>query len=104
MAENGDLNPAEDAPDADVPYYTARHLLNALQRLDEQFLDLPLVLIHGKELHKPNLVQGLIPAPTPVSRRAVETKPPSLLTLGELVDDGPFANGLVANGPPAESA
>jgi hypothetical protein len=50
-------------------------------------LDLPLVLIHGKELHKPNLVQGLIPAPIPVNRDVVDSKPPSLLTLGQLVGE-----------------
>jgi hypothetical protein len=75
-------------------YYTARHLLEALQGLDPQYLDLPLVLIHGRELQKPNLVQGLIPAPTPVSRVAVEAKPPSLLTLGELIDGLPASSGL----------
>ena len=86
-------NPQDEADDAEVKYYTARHLLHALQTLDERFLDLPLVLVHGKELQKPNLVQGLLPAPTPVNRTAVEAKAPSLLTLGELVDNRPSENG-----------
>ena len=85
--------PADDSDEADVKYYTARHLLHALQALDEQFLDLPLVLVHGKGLQKPNLVQGLLPAPTPINRAAVEAKPPSLLTLGALVDNGSIGNG-----------
>jgi hypothetical protein len=67
-------------------YYTARHLLVALQNLDEDFLDLPLILAHGKGLQKPNLVQGFVPAPTAVNRKAVESKRPSLLMLGELTD------------------
>lgn len=65
-------------------YYTARHLLQALKGLDEAQLDLPIVLVHGRELQKPNLVHGFLPAPTPVSREAVEAKNPSLLTLGAL--------------------
>lgn len=69
---------------AEEAYYTARHLLEALRNLDDQFLDMPLVLIHGKSLQKPNLVQGLIPAPTPVRRSAVDSKKTSLLTLGLL--------------------
>jgi len=89
MEGSGNGRPADDD---EVQYYTARHLLQALQSLDDQFLDLPLVLVHGKGLHKPNLVQGLIPAPTPVSRTAVEAKPPSLLTLGALIDDRPMDN------------
>jgi hypothetical protein len=67
-------------------YYTARHLLEALRHLDESLLDLPLVLVHGKGLQKPNLVQGLVPAPTPILRSTVDAKQPSLLTLGELID------------------
>lgn len=67
-------------------YYTARHLLKALEQLDPALLDLPLVLIHGKELQKPRLIQGLLPTPTPVVREAVEAKQTSLLTLGQLVD------------------
>jgi hypothetical protein len=39
-------------------YYTARHLLQALSNLDENLLDLPLVLVHGKELNMPNLVSN----------------------------------------------
>ncbi len=67
-------------------YYTARHLLQALQALEDTYLDMPLVLIHGKELQKPNLVCGLLPTPTPIPRTAIETKPPSLLTFGQLGD------------------
>jgi hypothetical protein len=52
-------------------YYTARHLLQALSNLEESLLDLPLVLIHGKELTKPNLVSGMIPSPIPVDRALV---------------------------------
>lgn len=69
---------------AEEQYYTARHLLEALRNLDDRYLDMPLVLIHGKSLQKPNLVQGLIPAPTPVRRSAVDSKKTSLLTLGLL--------------------
>ena len=65
-------------------YYTARHLLQALSNLDDRLLDLPLVLVHGKELNKPNLVSGIIPSPIPVDRMAVEAKKPSLLGLADL--------------------
>jgi hypothetical protein len=65
-------------------YYTARHLLQALNNLDERLLDFPLVLIHGKELTKPNLVSGLIPTPIPVHQGTVEEKKPSLLGLADL--------------------
>jgi hypothetical protein len=65
-------------------YYTARHLLQALKNLDESLLDLPLVLVHGKELTKPNLVSGIIPSPLPVDRRVVEEMKPSLLGLADL--------------------
>jgi hypothetical protein len=65
-------------------YYTARHLLQALENLDEGLLDLPLVLVHGKELTKPNLVSGIIPSPIPVDRTVVEEKNPSLLALADL--------------------
>jgi hypothetical protein len=91
--------PEQESPDDEVKYYTARHLLHALQALDDRFLDLPLVLVHGKELHKPNLVQGLLPAPTPVNRAAVEAKAPSLLTLGELFDNGTWQNGTPTADP-----
>ena len=65
-------------------YYTARHLLQALSNLDEDLLDLPLVLVHGKDLTKPNLVNGIIPSPIPVERTVVEEKKPSLLALADL--------------------
>jgi hypothetical protein len=65
-------------------YYTARHLLQALRELDESLLDLPLVLVHGKELHKPNLVSGIIPTAVPVDKNVVEEKSPSLLALASL--------------------
>jgi hypothetical protein len=65
-------------------YYTARHLLEALGGLDEGLLDLPLVLVHGKDLSKPNLVSGLIPSPVAVDRAVVEEKKPSLLALADL--------------------
>jgi hypothetical protein len=61
-----------------------RHLLQALNSLDERLLDLPLVLVHGKELTKPNLVSGIIPSPIPVERSLVEAKKPSLLALADL--------------------
>jgi hypothetical protein len=65
-------------------YYTARHLLLALNNLEDHLLDLPLVLIHGKDLTKPNLVHGIIPAPIPMDRNIVIAKKPSLLALAEL--------------------
>ena len=65
-------------------YYTARHLLQALNALEDRLLDLPLVLVHGKELTKPNLVSGIIPAPIPVERTVVEEKKPSLLAFADL--------------------
>jgi len=65
-------------------YYTARHLLQALNALEDRLLDLPLVLVHGKELTKPNLVNGIIPAPIAVERTVVEGKKPSLLALADL--------------------
>jgi hypothetical protein len=64
-------------------YYTARHLLQALSSLEDKLLDLPLVLIHGKDLTKPNLVNGIIPSPIPVNRTVVEEKKPSLLAFAE---------------------
>ena len=67
----------------DPVYYTARHLLQALSELDDSLLDLPIVLIHGKDLTKPNLVSGIIPAPIPVDRNVVEQKKPSLLAFAE---------------------
>jgi hypothetical protein len=66
-------------------YYTARHLLEALQNLEESLLDLPLVLIHGKDLTKPNLVAGIIPSPIPVDRTTVQEKNPSLLAFALLI-------------------
>ena len=68
----------------DGVYYTARHLLDALHQLDDSLLDFPLVLVHGKELTKPNLVAGIIPSPIPVERTVVEQKKPSLLALADL--------------------
>ena len=65
-------------------YYTARHLLQALNALEDSLLNLPLVLVHGKELTKPNLVSGIIPSPLPVDRTVAEEKKPSLLALAEL--------------------
>jgi hypothetical protein len=62
-------------------YYTARHLLQALQALDDALLDAPLVLIHGKTLDKPNLIHGFLPALTPCDQATVDSKKPSLLTL-----------------------
>jgi len=64
--------------------YTARHLLEALSNLDGSLLDLPLMLVHGKELNKPNLVSGIIPSPVPVDHAVVEEKKPSLLALADL--------------------
>ncbi len=73
-------------------YYTARHLLQALNNLDDSLLDRPLVLIHGKDLTKPNLVSGIIPAPIPVDQTLVEAKKPSLLALADLLSNSD-ANG-----------
>jgi hypothetical protein len=73
-------------------YYTARHLLQALNNLEDKLLDLPLVLIHGKDLTKPNLVSGIIPAPIPVDQTLVEGKKPSLLALADFLLN-PVANG-----------
>ena len=64
--------------------YTARHLLQALSSPDEAFLDLPVVLVHGKDLSKPDLVSGIVPSPVPVDRAVVEEKKPSLLALADL--------------------
>jgi hypothetical protein len=78
----------KDVDDKEDPvYYTARHLLQALSNLEDRLLDLPLVLIHGKDLSKPNLVSGIIPAPVPVERGIVEEKKPALLALAELQSD-----------------
>jgi hypothetical protein len=65
-------------------YYTARHLLQSLNALEDDLLDLPLMMVHGKGLNKPNLVSGIIPAPIPVKRAVVEEKKPSLLALAKL--------------------
>jgi hypothetical protein len=61
-------------------------LLTALRQLDDDLLDYPLVLVHGKKLQKPILIQGWVPVPASVDQRAVESKPPSLLMLGDLTD------------------
>ncbi len=74
-------------------YFTARHLLDMLRAVDDEMLDLPLLLIHGKKLHKPNLVSGFIPAPVEVGRKAVESKKPSLLTLATLFEGVAQDNG-----------
>ena len=71
--------------DNEEPIYdTARHLLHALNDLDETLLDLPLVLVHGKKLSKPNLVSGIVPSPVSVNQALVDAKPPSLLALASL--------------------
>jgi hypothetical protein len=64
-------------------YYTARHLLEALQNLDDDLLDMPLILVRGKDLTKPNLVHGFIPCPTPLDFALVEEKKPSLLSIAQ---------------------
>lgn len=66
-------------------YYTARHLLSALSNLDDSLLDLPLVLLHGKHLTKPNLVNGIIPAPVPVDKTCIEAKEPAILVFAEFL-------------------
>jgi hypothetical protein len=71
--------------DEEPVYYSARNLLQALNNLDDNLLDRPLVLIHGKDLTKPNLVCGIIPAPIPVDQTLVEAKKPSLLALADFV-------------------
>jgi hypothetical protein len=68
-------------------YYTARDLLRALSALDEGQLDLPLILVHGKDLSKPNLVSGFLPTPIAVDRAAVEAKKPALLAFAQLVPE-----------------
>ena len=73
-------------------HYTARHLLQALNKLEDNLLDRPLVLIHGKDLTKPNLVSGIIPAPIVVDQTLVEGKKPSLMALADLLLN-PVANG-----------
>ena len=55
-----------------------------LNNLEDSLLDLPLVLVHGKDLDKPNLISGLIPAPIAVAKKVVEEKKPSLLALADL--------------------
>lgn len=72
--------------DGEQVFFTARHLLDALRHLDPNLLDSPLVLVHGKELTKPNLIAGFLPAPTPVDRQVVQAKKPALLTLAHLTD------------------
>jgi hypothetical protein len=52
--------------------------------LDDGLFDYPLLLVHGKELTKPNLVHGLIPSPVSVDQTVVEEKKPSLLVLAAL--------------------
>ena len=62
-----------------------RHLRQALNNLEDSLLDRPLMLVHGKDLAKPNLVSGIIPAPIPVDQTLVEAKKPSLLALADLI-------------------
>ncbi len=64
-------------------YYTARHLLQVLNNLDDALLDVPLMLLHGKRLTKPNLVNGIIPSPIPVDQEVVEGKQPALLVFAD---------------------
>jgi hypothetical protein len=75
------MNTNEDEP----VYYTARDLLRAPNNLDDSLLDLPLVLLHGKHLAKPNLVNGIIPAPIPVDQNQVEAKEPALSVFADLL-------------------
>ena len=70
-----------------------RHLLEALHALDKALLDLPVVLVHGKELQKPNLVAGFIPAPLEIGRTVVEAKRPSLLALAAVLEPPAARNG-----------
>jgi hypothetical protein len=72
--------------DSEDVYFTARHLLAMLQTLDDSLLDMPLLLVHGRSLDKPNLVHGFVPASAPVKREAVQAKAPSLLMFAELTD------------------
>ena len=74
-------------------YYTGRHLLQALNNLEDSLLDRPMMLVHGKDLTKPNLVSGIIPAPIPVDQTLVEAKKPSLLALADLIRST-NANGI----------
>jgi hypothetical protein len=67
-------------------YFTPRHLLEILKHLDEPLLDMPLVLVHGRGLHKPNLVHGFVAAAVAVDRTTVESKAPSLLMIAQLSD------------------
>ena len=91
-----ELNKEKEVSEEEEPvYYTARHLLQALNALEDSLLDRPLVLVHGKDLTKPNLVSGIIPAPIPVDQAAVEAKKPSLLALADLIQN------KGANGRPA---
>ena len=72
--------------DSEEIYFTARHLLAMLQGLEESLLDMPLLLVHGRSLDKPNLVHGFVPGTVPVKREAVQAKAPSLLMLAELTE------------------
>jgi hypothetical protein len=76
----------QDSNDVEEMYFTARHLLELLKGMDEHRLDMPLILVHGKGLHKPNLIHGFIPAPVPVDGTAVQAKAPALLALGQLTE------------------
>lgn len=78
----------QDSNDEEELYFTARHLLNLLKGMDDHRLDLPLILVHGKELHKPNLIHGFLPAPVPVDEKAVQAKAPALLALAQLTELG----------------
>lgn len=73
-----------DAQGENKQYFTARHLREMLQNLDDNLLDLPLLLIHGKDLTKPNLITGFLPSAVPVDKDHVEDKKPSFLSLGHL--------------------
>ena len=71
-------------------YFTPRHLLAILRSLDVALLDMPLLLVHGKDLDKPNLVQGFVPAAVSVDRNIVQVKAPSLLMLANLSEPPPL--------------
>jgi hypothetical protein len=84
ILSNADLEEEKVGMNGESVYFTARHLLQTLNALEDRLLDLPLMLVHGKKLTKPNLVSGVIPTPVPVERDVVEKKKPSLLALADV--------------------
>lgn len=69
--------------------YTAPHLCQALNNLENHPPDLPLIRVHGMGIINTDLVNGIFRALIAVDRGLVEKQKPSLLALADL-QEGPM--------------